>query len=78
MEGDAAGAWRARVSIQISHGELVALRWRDVDFAGHHIGVRASDNEGHHHPQERQTRCVPWPLESALLGDRAAASTRKQ
>jgi integrase len=31
---------------RLRRGELVALRWRDVDFAGSYIRVSASDTNG--------------------------------
>ena len=44
----------------LRRGELVALRWRDVDFAGQSIRVRASYTEGGlTTPKSGKVRAVP-------------------
>jgi integrase len=44
----------------LRHGELVALRWRDVDFAGQHMRVTASDTNGVlSSPESGKVRAVP-------------------
>jgi integrase len=61
----------------LRRGELVALRWRDVDFARSHIRVRASYTEGGlTTPKSGKIRAVPMApaVASTLarLGDREA------
>jgi integrase len=60
----------------LRRGELVALRWRDVDFARSHIRVRASYTEGGlTSPKSGRIRSVPMAPDVATalarLGDRA-------
>src|SRR4051794_35761600 len=44
----------------LRQGELVALRWRDVDFAGEHVRVTASYTTGHlTSPKSGRVRSVP-------------------
>src|SRR6185436_17986763 len=44
----------------LRQGELVALRWRDVDFPGSAIRVRASFTNGHlTSPKSGKVRSVP-------------------
>ena len=44
----------------LRQGELIALRWRDVDFAGSAIRVRASYTNGHlTTPKSGKVRSVP-------------------
>lgn len=44
----------------LRRGELVALRWRDVDFASSHVRVRASYTEGAlTGPKSGRIRAVP-------------------
>ena len=44
----------------LRQGELIALRWRDVDFAGSRIRVRASYTNGHlTSPKSGKVRSVP-------------------
>jgi integrase len=44
----------------LRQGELVALRWRSVDFPGHHIRVTASYTNGHlTSPKSGRVRSVP-------------------
>jgi integrase len=46
----------------LRQGELIALRWRDVDFAGSAIRVRASYTNGHlTSPKSGKVRPVPMP-----------------
>jgi integrase len=46
----------------LRQGELVALRWRDVDFAGSAIRVRMSYTNGHlTSPKSGKVRSVPTP-----------------
>jgi integrase len=59
----------------LRRGELVALRWRDVDFAGSAIRVRASYHEGVlSTPKSGKVRSVPMAPDvasaPARLGDR--------
>ena len=59
----------------LRRGELLALRWRDVDFTGSTIRVRASYAAGHlTTPKSGKVRAVPMApdVASALarLGDR--------
>ena len=59
----------------LRRGELLALRWRDVDFAGQVVRVRGSYAAGHvTTPKSGKVRSVPWPprVSSALarLGQR--------
>ena len=59
----------------LRRGELIALRWRDVDFAGHVIRVRASYLNGHlTTPKSGKVRAVPMAPDVAQvlarLGDR--------
>ncbi len=59
----------------LRRGELIALHWRDVDFAGSVIRVRASYHEGVlSTPKSGKVRSVPMAADvaSALatLGDR--------
>ena len=65
----------------LRQGELVALRWRDVDFAGEHIRVTASYTTGQlTSPKSGQVRSVPmapavaqawpgWPVRRHWTGD---------
>ena len=59
----------------LRQGELIALRWRDVDFPGEHVRVTASYTNGHlTSPKSGRVRAVPMApaVASALarLGDR--------
>jgi len=55
----------------LRRGELLALRWRDVDFAGQAVRVRASYAEGHlTTPKSGKVRSVP------MAPDVAAALSR--
>ena len=61
----------------LRRGELVALRWRDVDFARSHIRVRASYSEGYlTGPKSGKMRSVPMAPDVAStlarLGQRGA------
>ena len=61
----------------LRRGELVALRWRDVDFASHTIRVRASFAGGHlTTPKSGKVRSVPMAPQVAValakLGQRPA------
>jgi integrase len=58
----------------LRRGELVALRWRDVDFAGQSIRVRASYTEGGlTTPKSGKVRAVPMaPQVSSALARLAA------
>jgi len=50
----------------LRRGELVALRWRDVDFAGSIIRVAGSYSEGHlTRPKSNKVRAVPMAPEVA-------------
>ena len=50
----------------LRRGELVALRWRDVDFAGHAIRVRANYSFGQLvSPKSGKVRSVPMVPEVA-------------
>ena len=50
----------------LRQGELVALRWRDVDFAGSAIRVRASYTNGHlTSPKSGKVRSVPMAAKVA-------------
>jgi integrase len=50
----------------LRRGEIVALRWRDVDFAGALIRVSASYSEGHlTKPKSDKVRSVPMAPEAA-------------
>jgi integrase len=50
----------------LRQGELIALRWRDVDFAGSVIRVRASYTNGHRtSPKSGKVRSVPMAREVA-------------
>jgi integrase len=50
----------------LRRGELIALRWRDVDFAGQAVRVRASVAEGHlTTPKSGKVRSVPMAPEVA-------------
>jgi integrase len=50
----------------LRRGELIALRWRDVDFAGQAVRVRASYAEGHlTTPKSGKVRSVPMAPEVA-------------
>ncbi len=47
-------------------GELLALRWRDVDFAGSTVRVRASYHAGHRTtPKSGKVRAVPLAPDAA-------------
>jgi integrase len=59
----------------LRRGELIALRWRDVDFAGHAVRVRASYADGHlTSPKSGKVRSVPMAPDVATalaqLGER--------
>ena len=61
----------------LRRGELLALRWRDVDFAGHVVRVRASYAEGQlTTPKSGKVRSVPMAPDVATvlaaLGQRAS------
>ncbi len=59
----------------LRRGELVALRWRDVDFAGQTIRVRASYANGAlTTPKSGEVRAVPMAPEVA---ERLAALGRQ-
>jgi integrase len=55
----------------------LALRWRDVDFAGSAIWVRASYYAGHlTTPKSGKVRAVPWrPMSARRSRSLAAAKT---
>src|SRR3954447_16959362 len=64
----------------LRRGELIALRWRDVDFATHTIRVRASYAGGHlTTPKSGKVRSVPMAPQVAQalaqLGQRGAWTT---
>src|ERR671933_554358 len=60
----------------LRQGELVALRWRDVDFAGEHIRVTASYPNGVlSTPKSGKVRSVPMApvvAEALRFGQRTA------
>ena len=59
----------------LRRGELLALRWRDVDFAGSTIRVRASYAAGHlTTPKSGKVRAVP--MVSTSRGERARSVWR--
>jgi integrase len=63
----------------LRRGELLALRWRDVDFAGHVMRVRASYAEGAlTTPKSGKVRSVPMAPDVATalasLGHQPAAN----
>ena len=65
----------------VRRGELVALRWRDVDFARRHVRVPASYTERWaDHAEVRQVRSVPLaPVVAealARLGQRVQISAK--
>ena len=52
----------------LRRGELVALRWRDVDFAGSHLRVARSYTEGHlTTPKSGRIRSVPMAPDVATV-----------
>lgn len=54
----------------LRRGELIALLWRDVDFAGHHVRVRASYSERHlTTPKSGKVRSVPMAPDVARVLD---------
>ena len=60
----------------LRQGELIALRWRDVDFAGEHIRVTASYTNGAlTSPKSGRVRSVP--LAPAAAGELARLSGRE-
>jgi integrase len=60
----ASGAAREVPTAGLRQGELVALRWRDVDFAGSYIRVTASHTNGETStPKSGEVRAVPMAPE---------------
>lgn len=61
----------------LRRGELVALRWRDVDFAGEAIRVRASVTHGHlTTPKSGKVRAVPMAPQVAVTLDKLSRRDR--
>jgi integrase len=55
-----------RAVLEHARGEVVALRWRDVDFAGHALRVRANFSHGELvTPRSGKVRTVPMVPEVA-------------
>jgi integrase len=56
----------------LRRGELIALRWRDVDFAGHKLNVRRAISAGieSSSTKSRRAREVPLPDQAAGAPDR--------
>jgi integrase len=60
----------------LRQGELIALRWRDVDFAGSAIRVRASYTNGHlTSPKSGKVRSVPM---AARVGETLARLSHRE
>jgi integrase len=58
----------------LRRGELLALRWRDIDFTASVIRVRASYSDGHlTTPKSGKVRSVPMAPDVAAAGEARAA-----
>ena len=76
--GQDAASFLAAAFTGLRHGELLALRWRDVDFADHVIRVRRSYAEGVlTTPKSGKVRSLPMAPESPGRSPRSASASSR-